>query len=97
VETFTRGLFDLNTNLDLFKAHLKDFLITLRQYSSAADQQAFADEAELEVERKRQAELEASLAVPGIVKPSDLDDDDNGPASIGNNWQFGGDDDLYDD
>ena len=76
METFTKGLFDLNVNVELFKAHLRDFLITLREYSSSADQQSFADEAELETERKRQAELEASLSVPGMVKPADLDDED---------------------
>lgn len=91
METFTKGLFDLNANAELFKAHLKDFLISLREYSSAADQQAFADEAELEAERKRQAELEASLSVPGMIKPADLDEDGDDAA-----WQddFGKD---YDD
>lgn len=82
METFTKGLFDLNNNIELFKAHLKDFLISLREYSATGDQQAFADEAELEAERKRQAELEASLAVPGMIKPDDLDDDNDDQA-----WQ----------
>lgn len=75
IETFVRGLFDLNSNQELFKAHVKDFLISLKEFASADSQ--FQDEAELEAERKRQAELESSLNVPGMVKPADLDDDDD--------------------
>lgn len=73
METFVKGLFDLNCNLDTFKAHLTDFIIALREFASPDD--LFQEEAELELERKRQAEIEASQRVPGLMKPDDMDDD----------------------
>lgn len=76
IETFVRGLFDLNADAVVFRAHLRDFLIALREFSGSAEDEAdlYAEERELELERKKKAEMEAALRIPGLVKPGDLDD-----------------------
>lgn len=80
IDTFVKGLFDLNCNPDTFRAHLHDFLIALKQYGGGEDAATqFLEEAALEEERKRQAEAEAAAraAVPGMLKPAELRDEDD--------------------
>ena len=77
LETFSRGLFDLNRDLPTFKAHLRDFLVSLKEFSGDANGDLFLEEIELEGERKRAAELEAAKAVPGLVKPIEIDEEDD--------------------
>lgn len=74
IETFVRGLFELSVSEETFSSHLKDFLITLREFSGD-NQELFMEDLELEQERKRQAEREAALKVPGMLKPSEKPDD----------------------
>nr|QSE03635.1 exportin 1 [Metchnikovella dogieli] len=71
---FVKGLFDLYKTKQIFKEHLRDFLISLKEFSEAT-QELFAEEAELERTRKELSEKEAKMAVPGMIKPSDLPDD----------------------
>lgn len=73
VDTFVRGLFDLHADAATFRAHVRDFLIALREFAGSEEAAAelYAEEAELEQERKRKADMEAALRIPGMVKPSD--------------------------
>lgn len=74
VEIFVRGLFDLNRDIETFKAHLRDFLIQLKEFAGDhAD--LFREEMELEQERKAKAEMEVALMIPGMVKPADRPDE----------------------
>lgn len=76
IDTFVCGLFDLNSaSQETFKAHLRDFLISLKEFSEADNAELYREERELELERKRQAELEAARRVPGLIKPSERTDD----------------------
>lgn len=74
IDTFVRGLFDLNHDLVTFKAHLRDFLISLKEFSGD-NQELFLEELELEKERKQKADMEAAMKIPGLVKPLDRPDD----------------------
>jgi exportin-1 len=74
IETFVRGLFDLNQDLTTFKAHLRDFLISLKEFAGDS-QELYLEELELEQERKRKADMEAAMKIPGLVKPMDRPDD----------------------
>lgn len=72
IETFVRGCFDLNRDFAVFRPHLRDFLISLKEFSGD-NQELYAEERELELDRKRQAELDAAKRVPGLLKPADRD------------------------
>ncbi len=74
VETFVRGLFDLNQDLNTFRAHLRDFLVSLKEFGGD-NQELYLAEMELEQERKRKAEMEAAMKIPGLIKPIDRPDD----------------------
>ena len=76
IDTFVRGLFDLNNaSQETFKAHLRDFLISLKEFSEADNSELYREERELEQQRKQQAEIDAARRVPGLIKPSDRTDD----------------------
>jgi len=68
IETFVIGLFDLNKDIDNFKAHVRDFLINLRELPED-DPELFAEELELEHQRK----LESMTKIPGML--SQLEDE----------------------
>ncbi|RKP13231.1 putative CRM1-nuclear export factor, exportin [Piptocephalis cylindrospora] len=73
VNQFVEGLFTLHGNREQFKLHVRDFLIDLKeQIGDTSD--LFVDEREAESQRKEQQERDKALAVPGLVKPSDLPD-----------------------
>lgn len=74
IETFVCGLFDLNQDLNTFKAHLRDFLISLKEFSGD-NQELYLEEQELEQERKKKADMEAAMKIPGLIKPVDRLDD----------------------
>lgn len=74
IETFVRGLLDLNADNKLFQLHLRDFLITLKEFSGD-NEELYREEQELEKDRKQQAIIEAAKQVPGLLKPVDVDSD----------------------
>lgn len=56
----------------MFKGHLRDFLVTLKEFGGENDnQELFIDEREAAVANKQKADFEAALKIPGMVKPSD--------------------------
>ncbi|SPQ27663.1 53efa70a-374e-43e1-a148-1aa0d43ebb35 [Thermothielavioides terrestris] len=75
ITAFVEGLFTLNTQYDRFRLALRDFLISLREFAG--------DNAELYLVEKEQQERDARAAeherrskVSGLLKPSELDDND---------------------
>ena len=75
IENFIQGLFTLNTQYDKFRLNMRDFLISLKEFAG--------DNAELFVVEKEQQERDAKAAdmerrqkVGGLLKPSELDDDE---------------------
>lgn len=76
IKAFVEGLFTLNSHYDRFKLNLRDFLIQLKEFAG--------DNAELYAEEKEQQEKDAKAAererlskVGGLLKPADLDQEDD--------------------
>lgn len=69
-----RGLFDLYKDEETFKLHLRDFLISLKEFGED-NQDLFLEELELEQERKKKAEMEAAMRIPGLLKPEQQADE----------------------
>jgi len=75
VKLFVDGMFDLNMDLPSFKTHLRDFLIQLKEFSTEDNSGLFQEETDMERLQKLEAERAQRQAVPGILKPSEIDDD----------------------
>eukprot|EP00588_Corethron_pennatum_P010446 CAMPEP_0194267448 /NCGR_PEP_ID=MMETSP0169-20130528/1937_1 /TAXON_ID=218684 /ORGANISM="Corethron pennatum, Strain L29A3" /LENGTH=1097 /DNA_ID=CAMNT_0039008281 /DNA_START=91 /DNA_END=3384 /DNA_ORIENTATION=+ len=75
VSLFVDGMFDLKMELPAFKMHLRDFLVQLKEFSVEDNSGLFQEEAD-EVTKRRDADIRAQRsAVPGILKPSEIDED----------------------
>jgi len=67
-----------NQPLPTFKQHLRDFLISIKEFSSGADNRDLYQEENEAAQAQREAtELARRQAVPGLLKPSELPDDMN--------------------
>jgi exportin-1 len=67
-------MFEHSTDPIKFKFTLRDFLISLKEFSGD-NAELYIDEKEAETERKQQEEREMAMRVPGMLKPAQLDDD----------------------
>jgi len=63
-------------DLQHFKTLLRDFLIQLKEFSLEDNTGLFNEEKELELQQKQERELAQRSAVPGMLKPSEIIDDD---------------------
>lgn len=59
----------------LFKQHLRDFLVQLKEFTGDDNSDLFLEEKELELERKKTEQMENALRVPGMLKPYDRPDE----------------------
>ncbi|KAK4228450.1 CRM1 C terminal-domain-containing protein [Podospora fimiseda] len=75
ITTFVEGLFTLNTQYEKFRLHLRDFLISLREFSGDNAELFLAEKEQQEREAKA-ADLERRSKVGGLLKPSELEDDE---------------------
>ncbi|KXS22512.1 hypothetical protein M427DRAFT_130180 [Gonapodya prolifera JEL478] len=75
IHGFIHGLASLYTDQNAFKLHVRDFLIQLKEFSTADNADLFLDEKEAELEAKKKADFEAKLLIPGMVKPSERPED----------------------
>jgi len=75
VKVFVEGMFDLNMDLPTFKTHLRDFLIELKEFSAEDNSGLFQEEADMEKMQQLEAERAQRQSVPGILKPSEIDND----------------------
>ena len=75
VSNFVEGMFDVKMDLPTFKTHLRDFLITLKEFSSEDNSALFSEEQERAAREQEQALMAQRSAVPGILKPSEIDND----------------------
>lgn len=76
VETFVATLCDMRQMHDVgaFKVHLRDFLISMKEFQAdASNAELFASRA-AEAKRQREAQVRT---VAGVVNPYDVDDDDD--------------------
>ncbi|KAL7749026.1 Karyopherin transporter [Sorochytrium milnesiophthora] len=74
IDVFVLGLFELNSDLQRFKPHLRDFLIQLKEFAGdTAD--LYLEERELEIEKQKQEAHAKALQIPGMIKASERTDD----------------------
>jgi exportin-1 len=69
------SLAENHSDINRFKLALRDFLIQLKEFSGD-NADLFLEEKELESQQKARAEREAAMRIPGMLKPSQLEDKD---------------------
>ncbi|RMZ92348.1 hypothetical protein DV736_g407, partial [Chaetothyriales sp. CBS 134916] len=75
IQHFVQGLFALNEDPNKFKTHVRDFLISLKEFAGD-NTELFAEDREKEKTDAALAERERNLKVGGLIKPSELDDEE---------------------
>jgi exportin-1 len=72
VQTLGESVHDVNR----FKAAVRDFLIQLKEFSASDNAELFLEEKEAEAHRKATQEREKAANIPGMLKPSQIEDKD---------------------
>ena len=72
---FVVNLLEFHSDVNRFKLALRDFLIQLKEFSDD-NAELFRDEKEAEAQIKEAREREAAMRIPGMLKPSQLEDKD---------------------
>ncbi|KAJ7940809.1 CRM1 C terminal-domain-containing protein [Mycena leptocephala] len=75
VQAFVLSLGEYNNDINHFKLALRDFLIQLKEFSGD-NAELFLEEKEAETQRKVEEERQAAMRIPGMLKPSQLEDRD---------------------
>ncbi|PTB75856.1 hypothetical protein M440DRAFT_1335077 [Trichoderma longibrachiatum ATCC 18648] len=75
VASFVEGLFTLNTQYDKFRLNLRDFLISLKEFAGD-NAELFIVEKEQQERDARAADMERRQKVGGLLKPTELDDEE---------------------
>jgi exportin-1 len=75
VQAFVTGLGEYHSDINRFKLALRDFLIQLKEFSGD-NAELFLEEKEAEQQQKAAAERDAAMRIPGMLKPSQLEDKD---------------------
>ncbi|KFH42372.1 Exportin-like protein [Hapsidospora chrysogenum ATCC 11550] len=75
VASFVEGLFTLNTQYDKFRLNLRDFLISLKEFADDNAELFAVEKEQLERDTKA-ADMERRQKVGGLLKPSELDDEE---------------------
>ncbi|OIW11138.1 hypothetical protein TanjilG_22945 [Lupinus angustifolius] len=71
VTQFVNGLFQSTNDLSTFKTHIRDFLVQSKEFSAQDNKDLYAEEAAAQRERERQR----MLSIPGLIAPSELQDE----------------------
>eukprot|EP00978_Attheya_sp_CCMP212_P017440 scaffold46435_cov59-Attheya_sp.AAC.2 len=77
VSKFVDGAFDLKMDLPTFKTHLRDFLVQLKEFSIEDNSGLFSEETEWEAKKKEDARQVQQQSVPGMLKPSEIEEIDS--------------------
>lgn len=75
VTTFVRNLAEYHSDINKFKLSLRDFLVQLKEFAGD-NTELYLEEKEEETQRKAQEEREAAMKIPGMLKPSQIQDHD---------------------
>jgi exportin-1 len=75
VSTFINGLSEYHSDINRFKLALRDFLIQLKEFSGD-NAELYLEEKEAENLRKAEEERQVAMRIPGMLKPSQLEDKD---------------------
>jgi exportin-1 len=76
ISNFVNSMFEYNADLARFKLTLRDFLISLREFSSGDTAELFAEDREQAAKEAQATERERAMKVGGLIKPADLEDDE---------------------
>lgn len=71
VRNFVVGLFELHKESTAFRSHLRDFLVTLKEFQGEDAADLFIADREAEANQLKQEQFAAALRIPGMVKPSE--------------------------
>ena len=75
MQVFVTALIENHNDILRFKLALRDFLIQLKEFSGD-NAELFLEEKELETQQKMDAERQAAMRIPGMLKPDQLEDKD---------------------
>ena len=75
MEACVISLCEFHNDAAKFKLSLRDFLIQLKEFSGD-NAELFLDEKEADAQRKAAAEREAAMKIPGMLKPSQIQEDE---------------------
>ncbi|CAL9768896.1 unnamed protein product [Musa acuminata subsp. burmannicoides] len=71
ITQFVGGLFESRNDLPTFKNHMRDFLVQSKKFSAQDNKDLYAEETAAQRERERQR----MLSIPGMIAPSELQDE----------------------
>ncbi|KAH1567110.1 hypothetical protein KXV73_000703, partial [Aspergillus fumigatus] len=75
IKQFVVGLFTFNDDFNKFKTHLRDFLISLKEFAGN-NAELYAEEREQALRDAQAAERDRAMRVGGLLKPSEMDQED---------------------
>ncbi|CAL1704174.1 unnamed protein product [Somion occarium] len=75
IQTFVVALGEYHSDINRFKSALRDFLVQLKEFSGD-NAELYLEEKEAEAQLQAAAEREAAMRIPGMLKPSQLEDRD---------------------
>ena len=75
ITSFVENLFQYNTQYDKFRLNLRDFLISLKEFADD-NAELYVVEKEQQEQDARAADLERRAKVGGLLKPSEIDDEE---------------------
>ncbi|KAF4615334.1 hypothetical protein D9613_003249 [Agrocybe pediades] len=76
VQVFVNALIEQHNDITRFKLALRDFLIQLKEFSAGDNAELYLEEKELETQQRQEAERQAAMRIPGMLKPSQMEDKD---------------------
>ncbi|KAJ9124761.1 Exportin-1 [Naganishia onofrii] len=75
INSFVQLMAESSNDFERFKLILRDFLISIKEFSATDNADLYLADKEAENEAKQKEEKEAAMRVPGMLKPSQIDDD----------------------
>jgi exportin-1 len=76
ISAFVEGLFASTNDLPRFKVILRDFLISLKEFSESDNQELFAEDQEQKLKEQQEQDRERRAKVGGLLKPSEIEDEE---------------------
>jgi exportin-1 len=64
------GLFDMTKGLPLFKTHLRDFVVQMKEFENADNSGLYEEETQAQRQGAAEAEQQRIQSVPGLLPPS---------------------------
>lgn len=76
MDVFVANLAENHNDNSRFKLALRDFLVQLKEFSGDDNAELFLEEREAEQQQKAAEELQNAMRIPGMLKPSQIEDRD---------------------